>query len=84
MLSQQRSPRRDERGAIAVITAILTSMVLFVVAALTVDIGNAWARRGQLQAQVDGAALFAGQYSRRRFPQPGCARPRRRSGTSPA
>ena len=62
MLSQRRPPRRDDRGAIAVITAIITSMVLFVVAALTVDIGNAWARRGQLQAQVDGAALFAGQY----------------------
>ena len=48
----------DERGAIAIITAV-ASVLLFAVAALTVDIGNAWAVRGLLQVQVDSAAVYA-------------------------
>lgn len=52
--------RREERGAVAVFTAIVAS-VLLVVAALTVDLGNAWARRGQLQVQADRAATYAAQ-----------------------
>ncbi|MCW2842518.1 MAG: hypothetical protein JWN22_434 [Nocardioides sp.] len=50
--------RDDERGAIAVITAV-ASVLLFAVAALTVDIGNAWAVRGLLQVQADSAAVYA-------------------------
>ncbi|QIG42361.1 hypothetical protein G5V58_05885 [Nocardioides anomalus] len=62
-MSVRRAPRRrDERGAVVVITALLTSAVLVLVAALTVDLGNTWARRGQLQTQADNAALFAGTY----------------------
>ena len=50
--------RRDERGAVALISG-LVSVVLLVVAAFVVDIGGTWARRGQLQVQADQAALYA-------------------------
>ena len=53
--------RRGERGAAAVLVALISSTVLFVTAALTVDLGNTWARRGQLQLQVDRAAKFAAE-----------------------
>ncbi|MDN4172852.1 hypothetical protein QWY28_07875 [Nocardioides sp. SOB77] len=56
-----RRRRRDERGAAAIIAAA-TALVLFAVAALAVDVGNTWARRGDLQQQADKAALFAAQY----------------------
>lgn len=59
-----RGPRRrtrDERGAVAVLTA-LVSVILLVVAGFAVDIGNTWARRGQLQVQADRAATFAARY----------------------
>ena len=39
---------RDDRGAVAVLTG-LVSVVLLIVAGFAVDIGNTWARRGQLQ-----------------------------------
>lgn len=52
---------RSERGAAAIMVALVTCVVLFVAAALTVDIGNSWARRGQLQFQVDRAAKFAAE-----------------------
>lgn len=55
------STRSPERGAAAVMVALVTCFVLFTVAALTVDIGNSWARRGQLQFQVDKAAKFAAE-----------------------
>lgn len=53
-------PTRDERGATAVLVAIL-SLVLFGVAAIVVDIGNAWAKRALLQTNVDTAVLAAAQ-----------------------
>ena len=53
--------RRDDSGAIAVLTA-LASVVLMIVAGLAVDIGNTWARRGQLQVQADRAATYAAQF----------------------
>lgn len=53
--------RRDDTGAIALLTA-LVSVVLLVVAGLAVDIGNTWARRGQLQVQADRAATYAAQF----------------------
>lgn len=53
---------RDERGAVAVLVSLVVAFVLLGVAALTVDIGNTWARRGQLQTQADQAALFAASY----------------------
>lgn len=58
MLSRRHA---DQRGAAAVMVALVTCFVLFIVAALTVDIGNSWARRGQLQFQVDRAAKFAAE-----------------------
>lgn len=51
--------RQDERGAVALISSMV-SLVLLVVAAFVVDIGGTWARRGQLQVQADQAALYAG------------------------
>jgi hypothetical protein len=57
------SPRwqrtRTERGAVAIMVALL-SLVLFGCAALTVDLGNAWARKRAVQKQVDVSALGAG------------------------
>ena len=53
--------RRDERGVVAVITAIAASVML-VAGALAIDLGNTWARRGDLQGQADQAALFAANY----------------------
>lgn len=52
---------RDERGAIAVLTAISTSALL-VIGALAIDIGLTWARRGELQTQADQAALLGAEY----------------------
>jgi hypothetical protein len=52
--------RRDESGAVALISG-LVSIVLLVVAAFVVDIGGTWARRGNLQHQADEAALFAAE-----------------------
>lgn len=53
-----RRRAREERGAIAVVAAVSTTMVL-VAAGLAVEIGHLWAVRGQLQVQVDQAALYA-------------------------
>lgn len=52
--------RRDEAGAIALIAA-LVSVVLLAVSAFVVDLGSTWARRGELQVQADHAALFAAE-----------------------
>ena len=57
----RRPARRTDRGAVTVVTALVTCTVLFVVAALTVDLGNAMARNGHLQHQVDRAAKFAAE-----------------------
>jgi Flp pilus assembly protein TadG len=48
--------RREDAGAVAVITAIC-SLVLFGVAAMTVDLGRLWEVRRQSQSEVDLAAL---------------------------
>lgn len=45
-----------ERGATAIMVALL-AVVLFGMAAITVDLGNAWARKRDVQTQVDLAAL---------------------------
>jgi Flp pilus assembly protein TadG len=52
--------RRDEAGAIAVVVAI-SAGVLFAMAAMSVDLGNAWARQRASQTQADLAALAGGQ-----------------------
>ena len=52
--------RSREGGAVALLSALVV-MVLMIVAAFVVDIGNTWMRRGQLQHQADTAALFAAE-----------------------
>ncbi len=51
--------RREDRGAIAVITAIL-ALVLMAFGAIAVDLGNAWARKRAVQTTADLAALAGG------------------------
>lgn len=56
------TPRgRDERGAAAVLYAILITAVLIPVAALSTDLGNAMSRKTATQTQADFAALDAAQ-----------------------
>jgi Flp pilus assembly protein TadG len=62
MLTRLRRPLRarrgNENGAIAIMSALLV-IVLFSLAALTVDLGNAFARRTDTQTQADYGALAA-------------------------
>jgi Flp pilus assembly protein TadG len=58
MRRRLRSRRRDEGGAIAIMSAFLC-VVLFGIAALTVDLGNAFARRTDTQTQADYGAFAA-------------------------
>jgi Flp pilus assembly protein TadG len=50
---------RNERGAYSVMFALL-SVVMFGMAALAVDLGNAFSRKSDLQGQADFAALAGG------------------------
>ena len=50
---------RDERGAVAVMVGFLT-IVLFTVAAFTVDFGQAYVKKRAVQTTVDFAALAGG------------------------
>lgn len=59
--NRRRDRRRNERGTVAVVTAIAATLMM-AIAGLAVDLGNTWARRGSLQVQADQAALFAGHY----------------------
>ena len=59
MSVQQRM--RDERGAIATITAIL-AVALIGFAAFAIDLGNAFARKRIVQTQADLAALAGGGF----------------------
>ena len=59
MLSRpRRTRRRDESGAVAIMFAFLT-VVLFTIAAMSVDLGNAIARRTDTQTQADYGAFAA-------------------------
>jgi hypothetical protein len=58
MRRRLRSRRGDERGAMAIMSAFLC-IVLFGIAALTVDLGNAFARRTDTQTQADYGAFAA-------------------------
>lgn len=51
--------RHDERGAVAVLVA-LSSLLMLSIAALAVDMGNAWTQRREVQTQADLAALAGG------------------------
>ena len=48
--------RDEQSGAVAVFVALM-AVVLMVVAALSVDLGNAWARGRSVQKQADLAAV---------------------------
>lgn len=50
---------RDERGAVAIMVAVL-AVILLTLSAMAVDLGNAWARARSVQKQVDVAAISAG------------------------
>jgi Flp pilus assembly protein TadG len=50
---------RTERGAVAIMVGLMAT-ALFGVAALAVDLGNAWARKREVQKQVDVSALSVG------------------------
>ena len=52
-------PRTRENGAVAVLVA-LSSVVIFGLAAMAVDLGNAYSRDRQVQTQADIMALAAG------------------------
>lgn len=51
---------RGERGAAAILIAVM-AVLLFSCAALAVDLGNAWARKRDVQKQADLAAMAAAQ-----------------------
>ncbi|MGZ8757864.1 MAG: pilus assembly protein TadG-related protein, partial [Aeromicrobium sp.] len=57
-----RDRRRDEQGAVAILVAVMTVM-LFGIAALVVDLGQARVVRGEAQAASDASALAAGTLS---------------------
>src|SRR3712207_4572687 len=50
---------RDDAGAVAILVALSTSTFLLGFAALAVDLGQVYARRGQVQSIADLAALSA-------------------------
>jgi hypothetical protein len=58
VLMRSRHAARDEQGAIAVLVAV-TSVVLFVIAAMVVDLGLARDTRRQSQNAADASALAA-------------------------
>lgn len=51
---------RDERGVVAVLSAVLLALVIFGIAALTIDLGYARAERRAAQNAADAAALAGG------------------------
>lgn len=58
---------RDEKGAVAIMVAIL-AVLLLIAGALAVDIGNAWARKRDMQTQADVAALAGANWARDQLP----------------
>jgi hypothetical protein len=59
MLTTNR--RRDQRGATAILAAMF-ALIIFAMAAFSVDLGNAWARKRDVQTQADLAALAGGAH----------------------
>ena len=58
-MMRRHPAQRGEHGAVAVFVAILATL-LMAMAALSVDLGNAWARKRAVQTQVDVSALSVG------------------------
>ncbi len=69
-----RLSAEGERGAVAILVAILLPLVFIGMAALTVDVGNISAERRQLQNGADAVALSAAM-------EPQTAPPRSRGWT---
>ena len=61
LTARLRDRRRDERGAVVVLVAAMT-VVLFGIAALVVDLGQARVLRGEAQAASDSSALAAANH----------------------
>lgn len=59
-LTARRTRRRGEEGAIAILAALLSTL-LTIVAAFTLDFGLAYTSKQQLQAATDAGALAAAQ-----------------------
>lgn len=57
--SRTTRPGRDDRGAVAVMVAAMATLLLLF-AAISVDLGNAFARRTAVQSQADHSALAGG------------------------
>ncbi len=51
--------RSDENGAVVVVVALMV-VVIFAIAALAVDLGNAFTRLRDVQSQADFSALAGG------------------------
>jgi hypothetical protein len=66
----KRIQRRDDRGAVAVMVA-LTSLMLLTMAALGTDLGQAWAAKRQIQGNSDLATLAGAGISGNDLPGPG-------------
>lgn len=57
----RREQRTDDRGAVALIAAVLITFVLLGIGAFVTDTGSWWAEKGQLQNGSDSAALAVAQ-----------------------
>jgi Flp pilus assembly protein TadG len=55
---RRRKPARDERGAIAIMTAMMI-ILLCISSGFVVDFGQAWVAKRQMQTAADAAALAA-------------------------
>jgi hypothetical protein len=66
----KRIQRRDDRGAVAVMVA-LTSLMLLTMAALGTDLGQAWAAKRQIQGSSDLATLAGAGIKGADLPGPG-------------
>lgn len=60
---RRTSSSRDERGAVAILAVILMGLLL-IVGALAADMGNAWARKRDMQTQADVAAISAANWGK--------------------
>ena len=58
-MSRLTRDREEQSGAVAVLVGLM-ALMLMIVAALSVDLGNAWARGRVVQKQADVAATAAG------------------------
>jgi hypothetical protein len=54
---------RDERGAVAIMAVVLMGLLL-ITGALAADMGNAWARKRDMQTQADVAAISAANWGK--------------------